>query len=611
MSSKAEKDTHSKKVTLKASVIILAVMILLQIIIVSVTLVTKKENYHSDEPWSYGLANSFYKPFLFGETHVGYCQLDARSWLTGEDLHNYLTVQPGERFRLDSVWYNQALDVHPPVYYCLLHFICSLFPDSFSNWYAFAINILAMAVGQVFLFKAASKLCKSDITALIVCAVWGFSQGFVNLNVYLRMYSLLTMFAIIFLYCHVKLYTNEGSFVKNMVITAVVTFLGALTHHYFLAFAFIWAACFCFYFLFSKKFTELFRYAYSMIISVMLSIVVFPSTLVHMFFDDVLNHGSEYKMPLINGVRATLSLIVNSICGGRVSVWSTGKYAYVLIAIVALLAVCIPLCFLFRKEVWFKNAVGKTKDGIVYFFKHFDFMLLFIVITSLFCMTAVALSVNINSMMMYTDRYLFFIMPQLTLAAAMVIKYILSVIPKIKKAVPYIMTTAACVSIVCSHIYCDKRYLFPANITGKGGIESTCTENTSYLLLSGYPWQMVCYADKMMNCDEVFVSSVYRFKENTEEFRKIDRNDKCYIIIDADELGKVDDFKDNDSGVAESEDTNGQIIFDSEAFRKLPTEQDIIDYFENVVFPDSHLEFYGTEEIFGGEVKIYELVQNS
>lgn len=603
-----EKTTALKNPVIKKSAVLLFIIIILQILTVTYYMVFEKENYHSDEPWSYGLANSYYQPFLFGETHIGNCSFSATSWLTGDDLHNYLTVQKGERFRFDSVWYNQALDVHPPLYYCILHFICSLFPDSFSNWYAFAINIIAMLVGQIFLFKTASKLCKSDNIALIVCAVWGFSQGFVNLNVYLRMYSLLTMFAIILLYCHVRLYTEEGSFVKNMVMTAVVTFLGALTHHYFLAFAFIWAACFCFYYLFSKKFTELFRYAYSMIISVMLSLVVFPSTLVHMFFDDVLNHGSEYKMPLINGVRGTLSIIVNSICGGRVSVWSTGKYAYVIIVLVAVLAVGIPLCFLFRKEMWFRNAAGKAKDGIVYFFKHFDFMLLFIIITSLFCMAAVALSVNINSMMMYTDRYLFFIMPQLSLAAAMVIKYILSVIPKIKKAVPYIMTTAACVSIVCSHIYCDKRYLFPANITGRGGIESTCTENTSYLLLSGYPWQMVCYADKMMNCDEVFVCSVYRFEENTEEFQKINRNDKCYIIIDAEELAKPDDFRDNDSGVTENKETNGQILFDSEAFNKMPTEQDVIDHFENVVFPDSHLELYGTEEIFGGEVKIYELV---
>ena len=198
----AKTDVTAKENKVRVPIIILALMIILQITIVSLIFLNEKENYHSDEPWSYGLANSVYKPFLFGDDHGGNMYLNAKAWLTGEDLHNYLTVQKGERFRFDSVWHNQVLDVHPPVYYCLLHFICSLFPDSFSNWYAFAINIIAMIVGQIFLFKAASKLCKSDITALIVCAVWGFSQGFVNLNVYLRMYSLLTMFAIIFLYSY-------------------------------------------------------------------------------------------------------------------------------------------------------------------------------------------------------------------------------------------------------------------------------------------------------------------------------------------------------------------------------------------------------------------------
>ncbi|MGN1101798.1 MAG: glycosyltransferase 87 family protein [Huintestinicola sp.] len=600
-------ETEKKKIVIKRSIVVLAVMILLQICFVSYYFINVKENYHSDEPWSYGLANSFYQPFLFGGDHDGYCSLNAKAWLTGEDLHNYLTVQKGERFRFDSVWYNQELDVHPPFYYCLLHIICSLFPDSFSNWYSYIINIAAMIIGQIFLFKSASRLCKSDVTALIICAVWGFSRGFVNLNVYLRMYSLLTMLAIVFLYCHIRLYLSEGSFKGNLIKTGAVTLLAALTHHYFLAFAFIWAACFCFYFLFSKKFTELIRYAYTMIITVMISLAVFPITIVHMFFDNVLNHGSEFKMPLLNGIRACLSLVVNSVTGGRVSVWSTGTYMYWVIAIVALAAVMVPLGFLFRKEEWFKSFTGKVKNGIVYFFKHFDFMLLFIVISSLFCMSAVALSVNINSMGMYTDRYLFFIMPQLTLAAAMAIKYVLSVIPKVKKAVPYIMTAAACASVVCSNLYCDKRYLFPANIEGSGGVESTCDENSSYLLLSGYPWQMVCYADKLMDCSEVFVSSVYRYKENIEEFRKINRDNNCYIIIDTEELAKPDSFRDNEEGMVNDE-LHGTILFDDEVFNKMPTEDDVISYFEDVVFPGNVLEYYGSEDIFGGEVKIYRLV---
>lgn len=595
-----------KKQRISRSVIILALLIILQIIMVTFVFVTEKENYHSDEPWSYGLANSYYMPFLFGEDHIGYCHLNAYAWLTGEDLHNYLTVQKGEQFSFGSVVYNQALDVHPPFYYCLLHFVSSLFPDTFSNWFAYAINIAAMAVCQIFLYKSAVRLCKSQALALIACAVWGFSQGVLNLNVYLRMYSALTAVAVVLLYCHVRLYLSEGDFKANLIKTAIATFIGAMTHHYFLAFAFIWAACFCFYFLFSKKFTEMFRYAYTMLITVMLSLLVFPSTIVHMFFDDVLDHGAEYKMPLINGVRACLSMIVNSVCGGSVSVWSTGSYRYVVITLAALLALCAPLSFLFRKEEWFKAFVKKAKSSIVHVFTHFDFMLLFMVISSVFCMIAVALSVNINSMQLYTDRYLFFIIPQLVLAAVLAAKYVLSVIPKIEKAVPFMLSALTCVSIVCSHLYCEQRYIFPQNITGKGDIRSTCTENTSYLLLSGYPWQMVCYADKLMECDEVFVGSVYRYRENTEKFREIDRSNKCYIIIDTEELAQSENFK--SSGGELVKDGNSTIHYSAEAFNRFPSEQDIIDHFEQVVFPESHLEFYGSEEIFGGEVKIYELV---
>jgi len=597
-----------KKQILSKGVIILALLIVLQIIMVTFVFVTKKENYHSDEPWSYGLANSYYQPFLFGDTHDGYCHLNASSWLTGEELHNYLTVQKGERFSFGSVWYNQELDVHPPFYYILLHFISSLFPDTFSNWFAYSINIAAMIVCQIFLYKSAVRLCKSESLALIACAIWGFSQGVLNLNVYLRMYSTLTAVAVVFIYCHVRLYHSEGGFRANMIKTALVTLIGAMTHHYFLAFAFIWAACFCFYFLFSKKFTEMFRYAYTMLITVMLSLLIFPATIVHMFFDNVLNHGADYKMPLINGLRACLSMIVNSVSGATVSVWSTGSHRYVVIALVALLALFIPLSFLFRKEEWFKSFVGKAKNGIVHMFTHFDFMLLFIVISSVFCMIAVALSVNINSMLLYTDRYLFFVMPQLVLAAVLAAKYVLSVIPKISKAVPFILSAAACVSIVCSHLYCEQRYVFPQNITGNGDIESTCTENTSYLLLSGYPWQMVCYADKLFDCDEVFVCSVYRYRENTEQFRKIDRSDKCYILIDNEELAQSEEFKTGGGEV--NKDGNSTIHYNAEAFNKFPSEQDIIDHFEQTVFPESHLEFYGSEEIFGGEVRIYELVSD-
>ncbi len=605
----AMKNNEGRKVIVIS--IALGIMIILQILVVSYFVVFEKESYHSDEPWSYGLANSFYKPFLFGDTHVGYCQASASAWLTGEDLTDYLTVQKGERFRFDSVWYNQALDVHPPLWYCLLHGISSLFPDSFSNAYAYVINIAAMIIGQIFLFKSAKRLCRSEVTALAVCALWGFSAGFINVNCYLRMYSTLTMFAVILFYCHVRLYRSEGSFKANLIKTGAVTLLGALTHHYFLAYAFIMAACFCFYFLFSKKFTEMFRYAYTMIISVMISLAVFPSTFVHMFGDDVLSHGTIFKMPLINGLRACLSITVNSLFGGIIDVWSTGRYAYVVVILVFVAALLIPIGVLCRKEEWFRIAAAKVKSGFLHVVKNFDFMLLIIVISSVFCMIAVALSVNINTMLFYTDRYLFFIMPQIALGTVLLAEHLLSVIPVIKKYAPCVLALAVCVSAVFSNIRCEKRYLFPAEITGKGGIKSTCDENSSYILLSGYPWQMVCYADKLMGCNEVYVTSVYKYKESFDEFKKLDRSGKCYIIIDSDELAKSDKMKDVKDGKVTKEDNQSMIIEDGDSenyvYNKIPTEEDVIESFETEIFPGSEMTLYGTETVFGGEVHIYEL----
>ncbi len=55
--------------------------------------------------------------------------------------NNYFAVKKNERFDYRKVWKNQKNDVHPPIYYILLHTICSFFPGKFSWWYAGSINI--------------------------------------------------------------------------------------------------------------------------------------------------------------------------------------------------------------------------------------------------------------------------------------------------------------------------------------------------------------------------------------------------------------------------------------------------------------------------------------
>ena len=91
-----------------------------------------KRFYYMDEAYSYGLSNHNMIPtFKQNEYESTY------------DIfyNNYFAVKKNERFDYRKVWKNQKNDVHTPIYYILLHTICSFFPGKFSWWYAGSINI--------------------------------------------------------------------------------------------------------------------------------------------------------------------------------------------------------------------------------------------------------------------------------------------------------------------------------------------------------------------------------------------------------------------------------------------------------------------------------------
>ena len=168
-------------------VLILAVIIILQIANITNVIVNKKKGYHSDEIYSYGLSNSFYQPFISSDyfSQTEYKNVD--EWISGQMLRDYVTVQPGETFRYDSVWYNQANDRHPPLYYAVLHTICSFFPNTYSPVFGYIINYICFIVMQVFLYKLALNMLKSKYLALLLCCFWGFSTGATDLTIFIRM----------------------------------------------------------------------------------------------------------------------------------------------------------------------------------------------------------------------------------------------------------------------------------------------------------------------------------------------------------------------------------------------------------------------------------------
>ena len=62
---------------------------------------SQKAGFWVDELWSYGLANSYYHPYVYIEGPV------EEGWVPGEYFGDYVTADTEHRFDYGSVFYNQ------------------------------------------------------------------------------------------------------------------------------------------------------------------------------------------------------------------------------------------------------------------------------------------------------------------------------------------------------------------------------------------------------------------------------------------------------------------------------------------------------------------------
>lgn len=591
----------------KSAYIILAVIIVIQVITVTYIFAFKKEGFHSDEMWTYGFSNSFYKPFLYNDAETG--ESTCERWADGSELRDYIVVNDGEQFRFDSVWYNQRNDMHPPLYCALVHFICSFFPNSFSRYYAYVLNFIAMVVGQIYLYRLASRLFKSDFYGIAACVIWGFSCGFINVNIFLRAYSLMVMFSIMLMFYHYRLYANEGKDSASILAIAAIIFSGAMMHHYFLVLSFAICAMFCLYLLVKRQWKRLFIYAGSALASVGISFLCFPQTLAHLQNEGPGNgERLSYRMPVMNGIKYCFSLLFSELSGIRVSSYVYPGYAYVIAVIVILLAVSVPLCFLFRKEAWFisfKEKAGEKLRGIV---NKMNYIFVMMAVTIFFVIEIVAITVNLNSMMSTSDRYLFFVMPYMVMLAIMAVKYIFEHIKPIAKLSKPVICIMGCTAIFFSNLLSEKIYLFQFDTRGEGGIETTASDESSYVAVLSSYWFITVFPYKLMNCESFYVTTDRTYRDYMDNIAAKPVDDKTYVLIDNLNLNSEDEFKTKYDENGNEIDTGITFNVTGESYGDSINEEDIIEDFETYIYPGYKLQFYGSESIFERMIHIFKVV---
>lgn len=315
-----------------------AFLIVLIIVFLSLMLFfgNKKEGYHVDELYSYGLSNSEYLPFMhmgemeysvkdwmkefgpgenlgdlfrnlskdfkilkacgfhFKETEIysKYLVAQANSadttsttWVTGTAYRDYLAASASNRFNYASVYYNQRGDVHPPLFYSLLHTICSFAPGVFTKWFGLGLNMVIGSLSLLVLYFMVKKHMGGIVPAIIISTSYVVSCGFITTALYIRMYMLLTLFTLLYISIHLDMAAAGFDVLKRkLVLLGLITVLGYLTHYYFVIFALGTAFVFVIWMIAGKKFKALLKYVVALAISAAVGICLWPFSIKHVFF---------------------------------------------------------------------------------------------------------------------------------------------------------------------------------------------------------------------------------------------------------------------------------------------------------------------------------------
>lgn len=238
----------------------------------------RKQGYHVDELYTYELANY---PGGFYALQDGY--LD--SWHDGSF---YKVALSAERpFAYSIPWNNQKIDVHPPLYYCLVYTAESLFPGLGLPWVGLLPNFVCLLAGAAVLYLTVRRLTGRFWPAWTAMACWLLSVGVQGMAVFTRMYSLMMLEGIVLLYCHVVLWQalQQGARPPRTVWAGLfaATLAGVLTQYFFLVYCFFLCGLFGLWLLVTRRFRTAAGYAAAELAGLGAAYLAFPTMKQHIF----------------------------------------------------------------------------------------------------------------------------------------------------------------------------------------------------------------------------------------------------------------------------------------------------------------------------------------
>ena len=263
-----------KKKIKKIYTVMFILIILLQIIY-KLNIDAQKEDLFIDEVYSYGLMNNE-EAFIFKRDDF------LNKWHTGKYFYDYLTINEDEVFNISSVFKNQAEDVHPPLYYSLLRVAATFTIGRFTKWTGLILNIIIYVLCAIVLYKLGKNLLRNQFYSILLVIIYGFSLFSMQNTTYIRMYQLLELELLLLMYWHFKNYEKSLT-KKELIKLSICVITGILTHYYYILMLVGLYIITMLDYARTKKWKNILKYNVALIISGIISILIFPACISHIF----------------------------------------------------------------------------------------------------------------------------------------------------------------------------------------------------------------------------------------------------------------------------------------------------------------------------------------